>query len=125
MENIVSLPFKYPVTGKNFTVTTRNGRRTAIGTPFVFQGDTQPVLSREALALTEGRLSSGVIVVLSEEVLKISTEGESDSSKGTYVLFEGKWYEVVSEASANSPISEIKSINHYEYIAEYREKEVA
>jgi len=120
----VSLLFKYPVTGKNFSSTSRNGRRSITSTAFEFQGDTQPLSSREVIALTEGRLSSGMILVLSEVPLKVSTEGDSEKAKGTYVLFEGKWYEVVTEASANTKVPELQSINHYEYNAEFRELEV-
>jgi hypothetical protein len=120
MEANMSLLFKYLVTGKNFTTTTRNGKRTATPITFTFQGDTQPLSSRETVALTAGRISSGMIVVLSETPLVISTEGASDSARGTYVLFEGKWYEVTGGASANTPVSELMSINHYEYTAEYR-----
>jgi hypothetical protein len=120
----MSLLFKYDVTGKNFTVSSRNGKRTAVaGIPFIFQGDTQALTSREVIALTTGRLSSGMIVVLSEIPLKVSTEGVSESTKGTYVLFEEKWYEVVNEASANTKVSELECLNHYEYNAEYRELE--
>jgi hypothetical protein len=116
----MSLPFKYDVTGRNWVVTTRNNKSTVTGTNFIFQGDTQPVSSREILALTEGRISSGMIRVFSESALVVSTEGDSTKGKGTYVLFEGKWYEVAREASWNSKIPELKSINHYEYTAEYR-----
>ena len=117
----MSLLFKYPVTGKDFTVTKRNGKTTAIGTPFIFQGDTQPLSDRETIAVTAGRLSSGMIVVLSEISLVVSTEDDSEKARGTYVLYEGKWYEVVSETSSNTQASELQSLNHYEYNAEYRE----
>lgn len=122
----MSLLFKYDVTGKNFIVSSRNGKRSAVaGTSFIFQGDTQALTSREVISLTEGRISSGMIVVLSETPLKVSTEGVSESARGTYVLFEGKWYEVVSEASANTKVSELECLDHYEYNAEYRELEVS
>ena len=121
----MSLLFKYPVTGKNFAVTTRNGRRSDLSEiPFVFQGDTQPLSDRETIAVTAGRLSSGMIVVFSEISLKVSTEGDSESARGTYVLYEGKWYEVVSETSSNTKAPELQSLNHYEYNAEYRELDI-
>lgn len=118
----MSLLFKYPVTGKNFTVTTRNGKRSILNQdPFIFQGDTQPLSDRETLALTAGRISSGMIVVFSEISLVVSIEGNSESARGTYVLYEGKWYEVTGETSSNTKVPELQSINHYEYNAEYRE----
>ncbi len=121
----MSLLFKYEVEAKNFTSTSRNGKRSATSSSITFDGDTQPINSRDTLALTEGRISSGMIRVFSETPLIVSTEGDSESGKGTYVLFESKWYEVVSEVSWNTKASELESLNHYEYIAEYREKEIS
>lgn len=118
----MSLLFKYPVSAKDFTTKTRGGRTaTVAGTVYTFQGDTQPMNSRDILALTEGRISTGMIRVFSETALTVSTEGAGATAKGTYVLFEGKWYEITQETSWNSQSAELTSINHYEYVAEYRE----
>jgi len=121
----MSLLFSYEVSAKNFVTTERNGRRSSSESPFIFQGDVQPATSQESLALTGGRLSSGIVVVFSEIPLNISKEGDSESAKGTYVLFEGKWYEVISLAASQTKAAELVSLNHYEYTAEYRELETA
>lgn len=121
----MSLLFSYDVTGKNFSAVKRNGKRVSVSSdPFTFKGDTQPLSDRETIALTSGRLSSGMIVVLSEIPLNVSVEGSSVSSRGTYVLYEGKWYEVVSETSSNTKVAALARLNHYEYNAEYRELDV-
>ena len=118
----MSLLFKYLVSGKNFTTKIRNGKRSDLNAdPFTFQGDTQALSDRETLALTGGRISSGMIVVFSEIPLIVSIEDNSEKTRGTYVLYEGKWYEIVSETSSNTKVPELQSINHYEYTAEYRE----
>lgn len=121
----MSLLFKYPISGKNFSTTSRNGRRVADEKAFTFDGDIQPISSRTTLALTAGRISSGMVRVFSEISLVVATEGDSETAKGSYVLHEGSWYEIVTEASWNSKSPELESINHYDYYAEYREKEVA
>jgi len=120
----MSLLFKYTIMAKNFTVSVRNGKSTAVEHIFTFQGDTQPLSSRQIMSLTQGRKSSGFIRVFSESKLSIGVEGDSENGRGTYVMFDGDWYEVVSGDTWNSQISELKDINHYEYNAEYRSKEV-
>lgn len=116
----MSLLFKYTVSGKNFTQSRRNGKSVVVETPITFEGDVQPLSSREIVSLTSGRLSTGMVVVLSETELVVPVEGDPTKSKGTYVLFEGKWYECVTEASSNTPVPELADLNHYEYNAEYR-----
>jgi hypothetical protein len=121
----MSLIWKYPVNAKNFTKVRRNNQTSFKEVPFVFQGDVQPMKSRDIVSLTQGRLSSGMVHVFSETKLVISKEGSTTESRGTYVLFEDAegevgWYEIVSGNSFNSKIEEVKDINHYEYFAEYR-----
>lgn len=121
----MSLLFSHVIYGKNAITEEYQGRREISENSFTFDGDIQPVTSRQTLAVTEGRISSGLIRVFSETALTISTEGDTEKARGTYVLFEGKWYEIILEASWNSKNPEVESINHYDYYAEYREKDVS
>ena len=116
----MSLLFKYTVTGKNYTYSERNGKRSETAEDITFQGQLQPLSSRDIVSITAGRLSSGMLRVFSEEELIIPTEGVPSKGKGTYVLYRGKWYECVSAAEWQSNISELEEIDHFEYLAEYR-----
>lgn len=119
----MSLLFKRIQYAKNLILTERYGKNTWADDPFTFMGNIQPLTAPEIVAKTEGRISTGMVRVFSESKLQISLEWDSpEAGKGTYVQFKGFWYECYHEINWDSGFTQFRELDHYEYMAEIREK---
>lgn len=119
----MSLLFKKKQYAKNLILNERFGKSEWEDDPFEFVGNIQALTAPEIINMTEGRISTGMIRVFSETKLQISLEWNAPASaKGTYVQFKGFWYECYHEIDWDSGLPEFKTLDHYEYMAEIREK---
>jgi len=84
-----------------------------------FQGNIQPYKGQVTVEQTEGVLTSGLMVVFSEEKLNIPTPNAS--TKGTYVLYHDNWYECIKELDWSDQKGPFADLSYYRYIIVWRE----
>jgi len=99
------------------------GVATITSTPITtFQGNVQPYKGKITQDQTEGVISSGVMLVFSEEKLNIPTS--NTATKGTYVLYHGDWYECVKELDWSDQKGVFADLSYYRYVMVWREADV-
>ena len=82
--------------------------------PGTFEGSVQPITGLEADALQIGRVDEGTVKVYTDTELNVSQQ-ETDKS-GDLIEWEGREYEIVQKHTNQNGL-----INHFKYIAEYRQ----
>jgi len=83
-----------------------------------YNGTIQPLKSDELANFDVGEKNKGMVKTYSDRELPLPEQGD-ETSLGALILFNGKYYKLVSEGTYKSGI-----INHYKYFAVLYNKEV-
>jgi len=119
----VSLFYKTEIKRKDITQTFVSGKPVTAASPITtFQGNIQPYKGQTTNDQTEGVITSGLMIVFSEEKLNIPTA--EDFTKGTYVLYHGNWYECIKELDWSDQKGVFADLSYYRYIIVWREVDV-
>lgn len=116
----MSLFYKTTIQKKEITQVYVKGVPSITGTPITtFQGNVQPYKGKSAMDQTEGIMSSGMMLLFSEEKLNIASA--EASRKGTYVLYHDNWYECIQELDWGEQEGPFASLSYYRYQMAWRE----
>ena len=90
------------------------GKWSGSETPGTFTGNVQPLTGRELDVVQVGRKDIGKVKVYANQSLNVSVEGSN--TPGDIIIWQGGRWEIIAKLPYQNDL-----INHYKYIAEFRE----